>query len=192
MNECFIRVHSIFFVGKSIIGSIKAHWKRRTSWRQHFCLRFSQIRSEIRLTRIYEVKTSEGESRQKDAGTEGEYWLNQGVIWRVKKRVKSYQTSLTEFRRQMRSCIVLCSRCYFVQIHPSSQNFNSLPVRRTGGWSNGRIGGRTVTPSKRDARTHLNKSNGVRTIDAFSRIVLVLVLELSFNGIISNSWCYFV
>ena len=32
-----------------------------------------------------------------------------------------------------------------------------------------------------------NKSNRVPTIDAFSRIVLVLVFESSFNGIISNS-----
>ena len=33
----------------------------------------------------------------------------------------------------------------------------------------------------------INKSDRVPTIDAFSRIVLVLVFESSFSGIISNS-----
>ena len=88
-----------------------------------------------------------------------------------KERMEKTQTSLTEFRQQMRSGdllaylslkslfngIVSCFLCSFVQIQPRNtifQKFNSCVTDRR---TDGPTDGRTYTASYRDARTHLKK-----------------------------------
>ena len=59
------------------------------------------------------------------------------------------KAELTEFRyafRRFARVLVTCSRCYFVQIQPISQKFNSCLTD-----------GRTDASSHRDSRTHLKK-----------------------------------